>query len=117
MTAATAQMITIDREELRDITVDVSAMVEYMNDLLATSDDGIGTGPEMRLQAINHRLEGLLGLIYPADGPEPPIEVQEEDDAMFQEASVRGTEWFTEDRDAIYQMVGRKVAGCLRFFD
>jgi hypothetical protein len=117
MTTATAQTITIDRDELRDILVDVSALVEYVHDLFSADDSLVDpVGPEKRLVDINRRLETLLGLASPEDGSEPSVEVQEEDDAVFQQASERGAVWLSEDRDEIFAMVGRKLGRCLRFF-
>jgi hypothetical protein len=53
-----------------------------------------------------------LGLASPQEGSE----AWHEDDAVFQEASARGDEWFEGDRDEIFDLVGKKIGSCLRYF-
>lgn len=114
MTTATAQMITVDRDELRDIAIDVQAMWDYVTDLLG-ADNGSG-GPINRLANISHRLEALLGVSLPEDGSAPSPAMEEEDDAMFSESIDRARLWRTEDEEVICQLIGERIANCLRFF-
>jgi hypothetical protein len=96
VTAATAQTVTIDRDELRDIIIDVGALWEYIADRF---EGGNTDGPGLRRACDAHgRLMIALGLCEMGEDRARVIRGRRaEADEISAEESDRSRGWLRDD--------------------